>query len=401
MGPHYANFRAITDEPAGARGRCASPPRRRAGRSADRVAARPDGAEAMGERARQVFDQQAGATGAAWRRCGNAAISRLDGGAPVMSPLFAAQAAAAAGSGSTGWRWRCANLRLRTGLEPVRRLRWPVVSIGNLSTGGAGKTPLTIALAKALERAACAWTCSRAAMGAAASAPPALALDGTAEEFGDEPLLIARETGVPVYVAAQRLRGRFAGRGWTAPRICALVCTFWTTVFSIASLHRDVDILLLDGRDWRTACCRRAICASRSRPPAAPPVIAIPAPGDDPELEEPSARLGLGRAGLAAAAQDGGSGRRWSPWLRSAASPARSSSSPASKPPACKSPPASPSPTTTAIPCATWIAWSPRPARREPPPSSPPRRIRFGWGSSAAAFPESTAAQDRRPAHRD
>ena len=41
-------------------------------------------------------------------------------------------------------------LRLRTGMEPVNRLRFPVVSIGNLSTGGAGKTPLTIALAKAL-----------------------------------------------------------------------------------------------------------------------------------------------------------------------------------------------------------------------------------------------------------
>ena len=41
-------------------------------------------------------------------------------------------------------------LQLRAGLKPVRRLRWPVVSIGNLSTGGAGKTPLTIALANAL-----------------------------------------------------------------------------------------------------------------------------------------------------------------------------------------------------------------------------------------------------------
>ena len=41
-------------------------------------------------------------------------------------------------------------LRLRSGLEPVRRLRYPVISIGNLSTGGSGKTPLTIALAKAL-----------------------------------------------------------------------------------------------------------------------------------------------------------------------------------------------------------------------------------------------------------
>ena len=33
----------------------------------------------------------------------------------------------------------------------AQRLRWPVVSIGNLSVGGAGKTPLVICLARLLE----------------------------------------------------------------------------------------------------------------------------------------------------------------------------------------------------------------------------------------------------------
>ena len=41
-------------------------------------------------------------------------------------------------------------MRLKRGWETVKRLPLPVVSIGNLSTGGSGKTPLAIALAKAL-----------------------------------------------------------------------------------------------------------------------------------------------------------------------------------------------------------------------------------------------------------
>ncbi len=95
-------------------------------------------------------------------------------------------------------------LQLRTGLKPVQRLKWPVVSIGNLSTGGAGKTPLTIALAKALSARGLQVSvlsrgyCRRSAL------PLAVKPEGVAEDFGDEPLVIAREANVPVYVAAER-----------------------------------------------------------------------------------------------------------------------------------------------------------------------------------------------------
>jgi tetraacyldisaccharide 4'-kinase len=94
--------------------------------------------------------------------------------------------------------------RLRSGREPVRRLRFPVISIGNLSTGGAGKTPFAIALARALTEAGFAVDVLSRGFGRQANSPARVHPDGTAAEFGDEPLLIARESGVPVYVASQR-----------------------------------------------------------------------------------------------------------------------------------------------------------------------------------------------------
>lgn len=95
-------------------------------------------------------------------------------------------------------------LRMGTRLEPVRRLRFPVVSIGNLSTGGAGKTPLAIALARALQQRGLAVDVLSRGYRRRGQSAARVDPNGSADDFGDEPLLIAQAASVPVYVAARR-----------------------------------------------------------------------------------------------------------------------------------------------------------------------------------------------------
>jgi tetraacyldisaccharide 4'-kinase len=173
-------------------------------------------------------------------------------------------------------------IRLGSKLEPVRRLRWPVVSIGNLSTGGAGKTPLTIALAKALTKRGFPVDVLSRGYGRQSKVPALVSPDGTAEEFGDEPLLIARETSVPVYVASQRYEaGLLAEAGQPDPQFRAI--HILDDGFQHRQLARDVDILLLNGRDWQDG----VLPAGNLREPLSAvrraTVLAIPS--DEPELE--------------------------------------------------------------------------------------------------------------------
>jgi tetraacyldisaccharide 4'-kinase len=86
----------------------------------------------------------------------------------------------------------------------AQRLQWPVVSIGNLSVGGAGKTPLVISLARLLEREGFRPDVLSRGYGRSNKKIERVDSGGSAERFGDEPLLIARATEVPVYVGASR-----------------------------------------------------------------------------------------------------------------------------------------------------------------------------------------------------
>jgi tetraacyldisaccharide 4'-kinase len=174
-------------------------------------------------------------------------------------------------------------LRLRTGLEPVRRLRFPVVSVGNLSAGGAGKTPLTIALVKALDRRGLRVDVLSRGYGRQGKFPARVRPDGAAEEFGDEPLLIAKETCVPVYVARQRfdagqLAETSAPSGSDRPPIVHLL----DDGYQHRQLDRDVNILLVNRQDWQDSLLPAGNLREPLRAARRATVLVIPA--DDPEF---------------------------------------------------------------------------------------------------------------------
>ena len=180
-------------------------------------------------------------------------------------------------------------LRLRRGWESTRRLRHPVISVGNLSTGGSGKTPFTIALARLLVSRGVQVDVLSRGYGRSSRLPLRVRLAGTAEEFGDEPLLIAREAGVPVYVAPQRFDAGVLAeqdllrdlRNDPGKRITAV--HILDDGFQHRQLARDIDVVLLSRDDLHD----RLLPAGNLRePPVAlrrAQVIAISV--DQPELE--------------------------------------------------------------------------------------------------------------------
>ncbi len=166
---------------------------------------------------------------------------------PILLPLVPLYAAGLA----------LREMRLEHGWEPVRRLQHPVISIGNLSTGGSGKTPLTITLAKLLAARGLHVDVLSRGYGRRSAVPLRVDPKGSADQFGDEPLLIAREAAAPVYVAAERYdAGRLAEDEFTrqggelAAGQVPLVHIL-DDGFQHRQLVRDVDILLLSRDDWQ------------------------------------------------------------------------------------------------------------------------------------------------------
>ncbi|MDG2145458.1 MAG: tetraacyldisaccharide 4'-kinase, partial [Porticoccaceae bacterium] len=120
----------------------------------------------------------------------------------------------------------------------------PVVIVGNISLGGSGKTPLIIALGKALsERGYSVGVVSRGYGGASAQYPLVVGPDTLVSQSGDEPLLIAKKLGCPVVVDPNRGR---AVEKLVKSFSCDLILS--DDGLQHYRLHRDVEIAVVDGR---------------------------------------------------------------------------------------------------------------------------------------------------------
>lgn len=110
---------------------------------------------------------------------------------------------------------RIADRRAVRQREAAQALPLPVIVVGNITAGGAGKTPLCIELVeRARARGLRPGIISRG-YGRAGAAPVFVRADSDPGAVGDEPLLIARRTGAPVCVARDRRRAveQLAERG--------------------------------------------------------------------------------------------------------------------------------------------------------------------------------------------
>ena len=124
------------------------------------------------------------------------------------------------------------------------RLQGAVVSVGNLSAGGSGKTPFVMLLGELLKARGIKFDVLSRGYGRKSKGVHLVDPAGLPHEFGDEPLLIARKLQVPVIVGEDRCAaGRFAESKF-GPQFHLL-----DDGFQHRALAREFDIVLVTPQD--------------------------------------------------------------------------------------------------------------------------------------------------------
>ena len=128
----------------------------------------------------------------------------------------------------------------------ARRLQGPVISIGNLSVGGSGKTPFVILLGELLKARGLKFDILSRGYGRQTRGVALVDPGGSARDFGDEPLLIVRRLQVPLIVGEDRYAAGVFAESNFGPQLHLL-----DDGFQHRALARDFDIVLVTPDDAR------------------------------------------------------------------------------------------------------------------------------------------------------
>jgi tetraacyldisaccharide 4'-kinase len=154
---------------------------------------------------------------------------------PGLTPLTAALL-------PLSWLYRA--LAAHAARAPARLAPRPVIVVGNLVVGGAGKTPTVIALVQSLRAAGRHPGVVSRGHGGRDGGVQAVTPSSDAEATGDEPLLIRRRTGVPVWIGRDRLAAAQA-LCRAHPEVDVLVADDGLQHHALA---RDIEIVVFDER---------------------------------------------------------------------------------------------------------------------------------------------------------
>jgi tetraacyldisaccharide 4'-kinase len=131
----------------------------------------------------------------------------------------------------------------RASVLPSRRLAVPVIVVGNITVGGAGKTPLVLWLAEFLLQHGFHPGIVSRGYGSAARAPRRVTPVSDPASVGDEPLLLAQRSRCPVWVGTNRVA---VGEALLhAHRECDVVLS--DDGLQHYRMRRDMEIAVIDG----------------------------------------------------------------------------------------------------------------------------------------------------------
>lgn len=167
-----------------------------------------------------------------------------DGGRGALSGFLLQLSAHAYGAGLKGLQGLYGQ-----GLLKIHKLPCRVVSIGNITVGGTGKTPMAIYTARLVQALGYRVAVVSRGYKGAAEKSGGIVSDGrrirmTPKTAGDEPYLLAQSLkDIPVLVGRDRFQS-----GMTAIREFATEVVMLDDAFQHIRLERDIDLVLLDDR---------------------------------------------------------------------------------------------------------------------------------------------------------